>query len=622
MGKRSPARSPLKIMAANILNNRYRILQTLAEGGFGRTYLAEDTHMPSMRRCVIKQLKPIAQNAQTQQLVRERFQREGAVLEELGEHNRQIPRLYAYFSEGGEFYLVQEWIEGSTLTETVRHNGHLTEEQVTALLESLLPVLDFIHSRHIVHRDIKPDNIILRAADGVPMLIDFGAVKEAVNAPNTSARASIVIGTPGFIAPEQAAGHPAYASDLYSLGLTAVFALSGKFPQDLTADGRTGEILWRQDVSVSNRSLGAVLERAIRQSARDRFATARDMLAALQGATPNVASGSGGNRPSTMPTVAVSPGLPTQPNTPTPATSPTLPVASPNTPVPPASASNTVRAQPQRGCMPGCLLWGFVFGGLLGVGWAFGGEFVSSRFAPESPPSEPVSSQPAPDTSPPAVTPNPKPSPNPAPEFDASQPDTSQPDTSEPDEPANDPPEIATTPDPQTDPTPAEVEEVEAATSEPETPEANNPPASESNRGSTDVPGFAPGTQRSAIEFALGEPTRESSGLWNTQAVLYRDRIPGKVDLGYLFDPGSGRLRQTEATFDGSLEIDTLSATLEEMTSNNLSVKVEKGLTAVYRGKVDRFDFTSGRRDRLKGIIQRDEDDRIYIAVWEADLHE
>lgn len=83
-------------MTPTLLNNRYRIIQTLGSGGFGDTFLAEDTQMPSQRRCVIKQLKPITNNPQIYQLVQQRFQREAAILEELGEENPQIPRLYAY----------------------------------------------------------------------------------------------------------------------------------------------------------------------------------------------------------------------------------------------------------------------------------------------------------------------------------------------------------------------------------------------------------------------------------------------------------------------------------------------------------------------------------------------
>ncbi|HAX86205.1 MAG TPA: serine/threonine protein kinase, partial [Cyanobacteria bacterium UBA11370] len=161
-------------MNPTLLNNRYRILQTLGAGGFGNTFLAEDTYMPSGRRCVIKQLKPIIHEPQTEKLVQERFQREAAVLEELGEGNNQIPRLYAYFSEAGQFYLVQEWIEGDTLTKKVEREGKLSESEVTQILIRLLSVLDYVHSRYMVHRDIKPDNVIIRQRDQLPVLIDFG----------------------------------------------------------------------------------------------------------------------------------------------------------------------------------------------------------------------------------------------------------------------------------------------------------------------------------------------------------------------------------------------------------------------------------------------------------------
>jgi len=163
-----------------LLNNRYRIIRTLGGGGFGETFLAEDTQIPSNRRCVIKQLRPIQNNPQVYLLVQQRFQREAAILEELGDGSNQIPRLYAYFSENGQFYLVQEYIEGQTLTAKVQQQGSVSESSVKEILTSILPVLDYVHSKGIVHRDIKPDNILIRYADGKPILIDFGAVKETV----------------------------------------------------------------------------------------------------------------------------------------------------------------------------------------------------------------------------------------------------------------------------------------------------------------------------------------------------------------------------------------------------------------------------------------------------------
>ncbi len=148
-----------------------------------------------------------------------------------------------------------------------------------------MPVLEYVHSKRIVYQDIKPDNIILRSSDGKPILIDFGAVKETMGTVLTTgsnSSKSIAIGTPGFMPSEQSAGRPVYSSDLYSLGLTAIYLLTGKMPEQLEADPRTGEIVWRQYALSISPSFAAVLDKAIQPWARDRFSTAREMLEALQ----------------------------------------------------------------------------------------------------------------------------------------------------------------------------------------------------------------------------------------------------------------------------------------------------------------------------------------------------
>jgi serine/threonine protein kinase len=281
------------MITPTFLNNRYKVLSVLGSGGFGDTFLAEDTQMPSGRRCVIKQLKPVANNnPQIHQLVQERFQREAAILEELGDNSPQIPKLYAYFNEGGEFYLVQEYIEGQTLSQRLQQQGSMSESSVKSILVDILPILSFVHSKHIVHRDIKPDNIMIRNYDGKAILIDFGAVKETmatiVTNSGNSAR-SIVIGTPGFMPMEQSAGRPQFSSDLYSLGLTAIYLLTGKLPQQLETNPHTGEILWRQYALNVSPSLAMVLDKSILPVARDRYPSARDMLAELQPTANQVA---------------------------------------------------------------------------------------------------------------------------------------------------------------------------------------------------------------------------------------------------------------------------------------------------------------------------------------------
>lgn len=267
-----------------LLANRYRVLQVLGDGGFGTTYLAEDTQMPSNRRCVVKQLKPVEDNPQIYELIKERFQREAAILENLGDGFAQIPHLYAYFFEGDRFYLVEEWVEGETLTQCLKRQGPLPEATVKAIIAKTLPVLEYIHRKQIVHRDIKPDNIILRSRDQLPVLIDFGAVKEAlgtvVNSQGNSSQ-SIVVGTPGFMPSEQLAGRPMFSSDLYSLGMTAIYLLTGQFPQTLATDPATGMVQWRSRVPAISPGFANFLDRAIQIQPRDRYTSAPEMLAAL-----------------------------------------------------------------------------------------------------------------------------------------------------------------------------------------------------------------------------------------------------------------------------------------------------------------------------------------------------
>ncbi|MDB9315814.1 protein kinase, partial [Spirulina sp. CS-785/01] len=250
-----------------------------------------------------------------------RFAREAAILEELGEHHPQIPTLYAYFEADGQFYLVQEYIEGDTLTQRIQQQGTFSESSVKELLSELLTILDYVHSRKIIHRDIKPDNIILPHGNSKPVLIDFGAVRETmgtVATPSGSPTSSIVIGTPGFMPSEQNVGRPVFSSDLYALGLTGIYLLTGKVPQDLESDHLTGEITWRQYAVTVSPTLAEILDKAIQSHPRERFATAKQMLDALYNRNanilPTVTSPSPSSPPSTPQTVVTQPSPKSSPN--------------------------------------------------------------------------------------------------------------------------------------------------------------------------------------------------------------------------------------------------------------------------------------------------------------------
>jgi serine/threonine protein kinase, bacterial len=269
-----------------LINGRYRILHPLQEGGFGHTFLAEDTQLPSKRKCVVKRLKPVTENPNIYQLIQERFQREAAIQECLGEVCDQIPRLYAHFAEGAHFYLVEEWIEGQTLTQKLRDVGRFADAAVRELLVQILSIVDIVHQHQMIHRDIKPDNIIVRSRDGKPVLIDFGAVKETmatiVNSQGETAR-SIVIGTPGYMAPEQSAGRPLYASDIYGVGLTGIYLVTGKVPAELPCDPTTEKVEWRSAASHVGNSLADILDKAVAVQPQERFASAQYMRQILQG---------------------------------------------------------------------------------------------------------------------------------------------------------------------------------------------------------------------------------------------------------------------------------------------------------------------------------------------------
>lgn len=266
-----------------LLNNRYRIIKSLTKSGFAHTFLGEDIRLPSRRKCVIKQFAFTANDSQTYDQMLHRFEREAVNLERLSTQIDQVPDLYAHFPENGQYYLVQEYIEGDTLAAMVAKQGLLDELQVKEILKSTLDILKCVHAHSLIHRDIKPENVVIRESDKKPFLIDFGAIKEIASTivdPFGNPSTTIAIGTPGYMPTEQLLGRPVFASDLYCLGLTAIFMLTGKRPQEM-ADLRTGQIGWRDYVPKVSSTFASLLDRAIELDFRERFPEAQDMLTAL-----------------------------------------------------------------------------------------------------------------------------------------------------------------------------------------------------------------------------------------------------------------------------------------------------------------------------------------------------
>jgi len=268
--------------ASLVLHDRYLTVKKLGKGGFGATFLAIDVSLPGNPCCVIKQLRPSNSEPDLLKMARELFAREARTLGKIGNHP-QVPRLLDYFEVDEQFYLIQEFVQGLNLQQEVRQQGPFNEEKVRYFLQEILPVLDYIHANRVIHRDIKPANIIRREIDNKLVLIDFGAVKNEINtiaAANVESRTALTafaIGTLGFAPPEQLSMRPVYASDIYAVGVTAIYLLTGKSPKDLGIDPTTGELQWQENVNISN-TLIQVLEKMLELSVRSRYKTGKEIL--------------------------------------------------------------------------------------------------------------------------------------------------------------------------------------------------------------------------------------------------------------------------------------------------------------------------------------------------------
>ena len=277
-------------MLGKTIGGRYQIVRHLGGGGFSQTYLAADQHLPGKPHCVVKLLKPKVDDPDSLQAARRLFDREAQVLYTLGSHE-QIPRLYAHFEEHEEFYLVQEFVEGSLLSREIKANRGFDEAYTIELLKNMLATLEFVHQQQVIHRDIKPSNLIRRKEDQQIVLIDFGAVKQIGTSQITETfdhqtSFTIAIGSSGYMPNEQIAGRPRFSSDVYAVGIVGIQALTSVSPSHLPEDPRTGELRWRDRVSVSP-ELADVLDTMVRYDFRQRYQTASEALAALETISPS-----------------------------------------------------------------------------------------------------------------------------------------------------------------------------------------------------------------------------------------------------------------------------------------------------------------------------------------------
>jgi len=274
-----------------LLGGRYRVLRQLGRGGFGHTYLVEDVNR-FQELCVLKEFNPQVRDKIALDKAQAMFEREASILYQL--NHPQIPRFRELLREGDKLFLVQDYIEGPSYHELLnrrrQYADRFSEAEVTQLLTQLLPVLQYLHSVGIVHRDISPDNLIQRNADGRPVLIDFGGVKQlvvnvryqlGVPEPYQSPGGQVTrLGKVGYAPEEQMeSGQVNPGTDLYALGMTALVLLTGKDPDELY-DDRKDRWVWQEEVQVSAQ-LENVLTRLVAKDPHQRLQSASQAMAAL-----------------------------------------------------------------------------------------------------------------------------------------------------------------------------------------------------------------------------------------------------------------------------------------------------------------------------------------------------
>jgi len=262
-----PQRDRLKPLTEDIVLNdgRYRVKRSLGVGGQGAAYSAYD--QASGDTVVLKEfLLPIYVDISIRKDVLESFESEARILKHL--NHDQVVKLKDFFVEDHRAYLVLEHIDGKSLREVVAKEGPLPEERVRDLTRQMCTILNYLHSQEpqVVHRDFTPENLILRN-DGVLKLIDFNVARQV----ESNATGSVV-GKPAYLPPEQFRGQPVSQSDIYGMGATLSFLLTGKEPEPISVSHP------REENSQVSIAMDKIVAKATAINLKDRYSNCHQII--------------------------------------------------------------------------------------------------------------------------------------------------------------------------------------------------------------------------------------------------------------------------------------------------------------------------------------------------------
>ncbi|MEM8722628.1 MAG: protein kinase [Cyanobacteria bacterium P01_G01_bin.39] len=495
-----------------LLHDRYSIVHIERTSNFSKVFFALDTYQSPSRNCLIQVFESTVRNAKVAAWIKQEFYQEAKRLKKISLIERHLPEIYTYSSQSQTYHLVRELIEGKILHKKVLAEGVMSPPEVREILIRLLSVLQRLHQSGIIHHNIKPKNIILRTEDRLPMLINFGSIKQIVTTYGFHGDKQLfsLNNSYGYMPPEQALDRSVAASDLYSLGLTAVFLLTAKHPLDLTVDSDSGVKL-PTSIMQQDPSLAKILATAINPNLSDRYSSAAQMLDDLQ------------SRKSHFPKV----------NSPT--------------KIKPASSESQ-----KNWWKVAIYLISLIYAASAGmIAWYDGHLSQNKAVRPLLEPkvAAPINSQ---------------------------------------ETPIN--------------------------------PVANRPSMLNNQSNSlVEIPIVATGTSKAELRKVMGEPNAIQQGYWsNSSAWIYKNRANNFIDLGYLFDQNTEKLRQTEVAISPAIDLRTIEDILTSLLQGEMTPSIHRKLETIYYRGDQAYSF---KLNNLEGTIKREPDNDIYLGVWEADFH-
>ncbi len=574
------------LIGKTLQGGKYTLEQELGRGGFGITFKA--THRYLGQPVVIKTLNESLRRQPNFAEFDRKFQDEARRLASCVHPN--IVRVSDFFVEDDRPYMVMDYIPGQNLGDVVLPNRPLPEQLAISYISQIGAAVKVVHHNGLLHRDIKPQNIILRQNTQEVVLIDFGIAREFTPGA-TQTHTNMV--SDGYAPPEQyfAQGKYTPATDVYGLAATLYSLLTGQVP--IAAILRTSQPMpTPRDLQPQlSTTVSQAVMRGMTVEAQNRPATVDEWLSLLTN-SPSVSTG---------PTVAVMGNHVQRPK---------------NSQTAPAIATNGGRES-----KVGLIL------GLVAIAVIFGGFVAIARILLDRPSAEPAPVAQSDRTSPPVNREIPdRPDPIPTPKETRKQ-QRKTPTPAPIPTPKETPPPVVETPTPA--PTPSPAVESPASTNKPveeqipiarstPTPAPREEQSEKGDRKIPRIPGFAVGTSESRVVAELGQPTEtQRQGYWpNTRTALY-DLVPNQITLGYIYDRDSGELVQTEGSFAQSVDDLVVRTALNGMLGG-ANREIMQGFRDVQQRRSNRFTF---RKGSVEGAIERNERDRIYIGVWDDNLH-